>query len=1595
MNRCIAALNSAAQSWWPGTVHAFWQGLVALGIVLLALVLWRRAAPRWRYGLLLICLVKFALPPIGLPFGLFAWFPTPGTGGLSPAKPPAAIASAAPQKVTANDKASFDTTSFDSPPSAPAALPPVHAISSNSPPSSKPLLTAGHSAPSAPAPRPTFTLAGWLFLAQVLGALGLLGFVLSQAAFLRRRMRKAETICSGPLYELASAVAGRIGLRRVPRLCLVPRVQCPQAGGFRRSFALLPEWVRDASEEDRRALIAHELAHLRRGDPWVNAFQIAVQIWLWWNPAVWWLNRRIRTERELCCDDMVLTLGLAQGENYSRLLVGVAERLSRRELALEMVGMADAFRPVRQRVRRALDAGLKRPVRFSVISLVSLLMLACVVLPGTLSSQEPSAPVETPEPGKPADFTEPAKPATAPTPTSQPSFDPAPVFKRNRAWLKPDLDRLQSVSFTHSMASMRLDERFVWRRDGASLLEVVYRDDESSATEVGRRWITTSEPAQYYMKPKARLAKRENTDAAFFPKYFRDHLMGTRTRFTALEWGWNPDSFAIRNVEKNKAEKTLTIRLAPSDSKFSINAGAMFHTTSWAYVPDVRIARSEITIDPADHRILREVDYSGDGAKQCQIQFLDWQETGGGCAVPRLINLRFPSSEFEVVYRFQWRPEGLWILEKGESRFKKEAEPQRETIQDLKINQPTPELDQPLQVVADSRRYLQGEAAKSRDLSLEVNPFALGRILEIRSESSGKPRVSFRDLIFTLNDSGELIARINLQRQETKQTEPGTASLLLFDEGGSCPLAAAQKEFLFPADNLTSSVTVLFGKSDPLGKSKFFHLTLLSGANNASETGNSREKTSLRAVPVYPFGLAKAIALDLADSAGGKTRLKQALFERNGTGELIANLELISQDEWKRFPVLLSLTLLGPDGKVKAASSREVPFQVENEIAEVKAVFNLGSGLKPDAIQSFAVGLARGANTGMYHGHDMWMTFISEDKRLFPVEQMLEAPDDPQLRTMGLRALNQDIRDRKMRYELFSDERDRQRAQERGWTRVQQLAPHLGRLESLLGKTDDPEALALLCRLLGHSGEKRFVEPLKRLLADSRPTVRDGAAIGLGLLGDAAGFDRLAPILSLKLPEDVNARGDLQDLQTDAAIALGVIGGDDAVRALGKAFVSAVEGIIITPGIITPEGRGGGYSIGGTYDLASKLVFILERTRNPLILPYLKEALHCGGQRGEHVSREIAETLKGFKERKETLDVIVEGIRQGNSYILREAPKDPALLSEVGAMILREGTDAWTFDYGVQFLMELNDPKALEPLREARKRNLFPENTEARLNLAAALIAYGDYQAFEDGFDALRIIMNPGTLIVEERESEMEERARKAKSLFDKIAGMPADETTKRLKPRLESEDRNTLNIALQIVEHLPKVPEGLKTAVEQALPPALTVTQSTPNLLGSLVPEGGCKAEKTTTQTIMASHWRQQAPRLVTPDRYRPPFALTVQAMTDTTNIRLYYGSVAEGLVILNWEVRPTELRIHDLLTGQAQAVPGKGSVSKNEWHTIRWEIAAAEMRVFVDGELRYQAKGEFAGLARPLGIGPALGSTVSVRSFVVEPLPAPSERL
>ena len=121
------------------------------------------------------------------------------------------------------------------------------------------------------------------------------------------------------------------------------------------------------------------------------------------------------------------------------------------------------------------------------------------------------------------------------------------------------------------------------------------------------------------------------------------------------------------------------------------------------------------------------------------------------------------------------------------------------------------------------------------------------------------------------------------------------------------------------------------------------------------------------------------------------------------------------------------------------------------------------------------------------------------------------------------------------------------------------------------------------------------------------------------------------------------------------------------------------------------------------------------------------------------------------------------------------------------------------------------------------------------------------------------------------------------------------------------------------------------------------------------------------------------------TMEEYRPPFALRVRAKTDSTNVRLYYNA---GMVILNWEVRPSELRFHDPVNDRVSAFPGKGAIEVGKCYDICWEIYPDGTRLLVNGKEVMRKSAEYGNLRAPVGIGPAFGSVLTVESFHVEPL-------
>ena len=117
----------------------------------------------------------------------------------------------------------------------------------------------------------------------------------------------------------------------------------------------------------------------------------------------------------------------------------------------------------------------------------------------------------------------------------------------------------------------------------------------------------------------------------------------------------------------------------------------------------------------------------------------------------------------------------------------------------------------------------------------------------------------------------------------------------------------------------------------------------------------------------------------------------------------------------------------------------------------------------------------------------------------------------------------------------------------------------------------------------------------------------------------------------------------------------------------------------------------------------------------------------------------------------------------------------------------------------------------------------------------------------------------------------------------------------------------------------------------------------------------------------------------------YRPPFAVCVRAKTDARSIRLYYNV---GMIILNWEIRPSELRFCDPLSGTIHGFPGKGEVEANKFHDIVWEVYPDGTRLTVNGNEIMKKLGEFGDLMAAVGVGPAFGSVVTLESFSVKPL-------
>ena len=186
------------------------------------------------------------------------------------------------------------------------------------------------------------------------------------------RMKTRQVYAASELWQRrVQELAGRLQVRRPVRILQSALAKTPLVIGYLKPVILMPlGLMSQLPVAELEAILCHELAHIRRKDFLVNLLQAVLEALFFFQPAVLWLNRLIREEREHCCDDLALEAGTGVRE-YVQALVSAQKAASYSSpYALSFAG---ASNHLLYRVTRLLKPGSRRRRKSFQIALVLLL----------------------------------------------------------------------------------------------------------------------------------------------------------------------------------------------------------------------------------------------------------------------------------------------------------------------------------------------------------------------------------------------------------------------------------------------------------------------------------------------------------------------------------------------------------------------------------------------------------------------------------------------------------------------------------------------------------------------------------------------------------------------------------------------------------------------------------------------------------------------------------------------------------------------------------------------------------------------------------------------------------------------------------------------------------------------------------------------------------------------------------------------------------------------------------------------------------------------------------------------------------------------
>jgi len=218
-------------------------------------------------------------------------------------------------------------------------------------------------------------------LAWLAGMLVLTIYVCASSLNFLRIVRLRRPVTDQKILDLLEDCKSQMGIRTILGVVATDKVKCPALFGFVRPRLLLPEGMIEAlSEQELQYVFLHELAHLKRHDIYIGWLVTLLQILHWFNPLVWLAFYRMRSDRELACDALVMARTQSdEPKSYGRIIVNLVERFSRPQRLPSMAGILETKSQLKRRIKMIADYEKTSRTRWAGAMLL-VAALACVVL---------------------------------------------------------------------------------------------------------------------------------------------------------------------------------------------------------------------------------------------------------------------------------------------------------------------------------------------------------------------------------------------------------------------------------------------------------------------------------------------------------------------------------------------------------------------------------------------------------------------------------------------------------------------------------------------------------------------------------------------------------------------------------------------------------------------------------------------------------------------------------------------------------------------------------------------------------------------------------------------------------------------------------------------------------------------------------------------------------------------------------------------------------------------------------------------------------------------------------------------------------------